>query len=408
VFEATFQAGGVLVRADLLLPARGGYRLTEVKSTASVKAQHLEDAAIQAWVARRAGLSITRVEIAHIDTSFVYPGGEDYEGLFAHADVLAEANGRAKEIPKWVKAARHTLDGDEPEIEPGPQCKDPHECPYIAYCSPRQDDAYPPEILPRGGALAAQLRAEGYADLRKVPKKRLTNPNHVRVWRVTKSGKAELNPAAREKLEALDYPRRYLDFETINFAVPVWKGTRPYSQVPFQWSCHVEQRNGKVEHRAFLADGSNDPRRAFAVSLVDALATHGPIIVYNATFERGRMQELAAAFPRLATALNAAIARIVDLLPIAREHYYHPEMRGSWSLKAVLPTVAPELAYDNLEVANGGMAQQAFAEILHPHTLPARRQKLREALLTYCERDTRAMVTIARFLATGRKPRALR
>ena len=127
----------------------------------------------------------------------------------------------------------------------------------------------------------------------------------------------------------------------------------------------------------------------------------GPIFVYNASFERSRMQELAEYYPDLASALIAAIDRIVDLLPIAREYYYHPDMRGSWSIKAVLPTIAPDLAYNNLEVANGGMAQEAFSEIMQGKTLPERRKQLRDALLLYCERDTLAMVRIVHYFEDG-------
>jgi hypothetical protein len=402
LFEATFQAGGVLVRADLLLPVRGGFDLVEVKSSSSVKDYHLEDAAIQAWVAGKAGLPVKRTRIAHIDTAFVCRGDDDYHGLFAHADISDEVAAREKSIPKWIKAAQRTLAGDEPETEPGEQCRKPFACPFSSYCSPANDKGYPPEILPHGKRVAVQLRAAGYNDLRKVPQKMLTRPKHLRILRATKSGKAELDPQAGEQLRALGYPRYFMDFETIQFAVPIWPETRPYVQVPFQWSCHVEKRSGKIEHKAFLADGTGDPRRAFAESLVKVLKRVGPILVYRATFERDRMQYLAETFPDLAPALRAAIERIVDLLPIAREHYYHREMRGSWSLKAVLPTIAPELAYDALEVADGNMAQAAFAEILDRETQPERRAALRESLLVYCERDTLAMVEIARFFMNGR------
>ena len=156
-----------------------------------------------------------------------------------------------------------------------------------------------------------------------------------------------------------------------------------------------------MTHCAFLADGQSDPRRTFATSLIEAVGTDGPVFVYNVSFERSRMQELADYYPDLAPALEAAIDRLVDLLPIAREHYYHPDMRGSWSIKAVLPTIAPDLAYDNLEVANGGKAQEAFAEIMQAETLPERRQQLQNALLLYCERDTLAMVRIAHNFESG-------
>jgi hypothetical protein len=398
VFEATFNAGGVLIRADLLLPDNGGYRMVEVKSSTSVKDYHLDDAAVQAWVAKQVGLSLTGVDIAHIDTSFVYPGNGDYQGLFAFADITKEAARLGMEVPDWIRSAQNTLAGDDPGTVPGEQCGTPFDCPFRAYCSPPEnEDGYPPELLPYGKTIAAELRAEGYADLRQVPEDRLSNPRHRRVWRATIAGKPELDPAAGAALRGLPYPRYYLDFETIQFAIPIWAGTRPYQQMPFQWSCHVETADGILTHLDFLAQGSGDPRRAFADTLLAAIGTEGPILVYNASFERSRMTELAEAYPDLAPALNEAVTRIVDLLPIAREHYYHPAMRGSWSIKAVLPTIAPQLDYGDLEVGNGGMAMEVFAEILDPVTVAEKRSRLRAALLEYCQRDTLAMVEVSRF-----------
>jgi hypothetical protein len=396
LFEATFQAGGVLVQLDLLLPARGGYRLVEVKSSTKVKSHHTEDAAVQAWVARKAGVPVKRVEIAHIDSSFVYPGGGNYEGLFVYEDMTSETEKLVRKVPGWIRAAQATLAGGEPDIEPGEQCSDPFACPFSRYCSP-QDDGYPPEILPRGKSVAKQLRHEGYDDLRKVPKGRLGDPRHQRIWRVTKSGRPELDREAGMLLKKLGQPRYYLDFETLGLAVPIWAGTHPYEQVPFQWSCNVERRTGRIEHRAFLSDGPGDPRRACAESLVKVLGERGPIFVYYASFERGRMLELAEAFPDLAPELRDAVNRIVDLHPLALEHYYHRDMRGSWSLKSVLPTIASELSYEHLEVADGGMAQQAFAEMLASETTRERRDHLRKTLLEYCERDTWGMVRLAHF-----------
>ena len=400
VFEATFQCKGVLVRADLLLPDSGRYRMAEVKSSTGVKDYHLADAAVQAWVARGAGIDLSAVEIAHINRDFVYPGGSDYRGLFRHTDISEQIRPMEQDVPNWIAAAKATLAGQEPDIAPGDQCSNPFECPFIAYCTPPiagADDGFPVEILPYGGALAASLRAEGFVDLRDVPEVRLSKPMHLRVWRATKHDTPELAPLAGEHVRALGYPRYYIDFETMQFVVPIWAGTSPYDQVPFQWSCHIEASKGSMTHTAFLADGSGDPRRPFAESLISTVGTVGAVIVYNAAFERTRLRELAESFSDLAPSLNNIIERMFDLLPVARQNYYHPDMRGSWSIKAVLPTIAPELAYDELEVGNGGMAQEAFAEILHPDTSQARRGQLRNALLIYCERDTLAMVKIAHY-----------
>lgn len=408
IFEAAFEAAGVRVRTDLLLPANRGYRLVEVKSSGGLKDYHVEDASVQAWVAEYAGTNLRKVEVAHIDKSFMYPGKGDYLGLFKHVDVSKDTRSYRKDIPKWIKVARKTLDGKEPDIEIGDHCKDPFVCPFTAHCKSEagvKEEAYPVEILPgsAGAKLAAILRKKGYGDLRKVPQKLITAPKLVRIWRATKSGKAELDAEAGRKLSALGYPRYYLDFETINSAVPIWAKTRPYAQVPFQWSCHIERKVGKLEHKAFLADGENDPRLALAKSMIRALGRKGPILAYNAGFEKGRIKELADNLPKQASALRAILKRIIDLLPIARDHYYHREMRGSWSIKSVLPTIAPELSYDNLEVADGGMAQEAFAEILHPETSLKRSRQLRKDLLEYCERDTLAMAKVARYFQTERE-----
>lgn len=403
LFEAAFQSGGVLVRADLLLPGRRArWRMLEVKSSSKVKPHHITDAAIQSWVVRRAGLDLSRVLITHVDTSFVYPGGGDYEGLLAHEDITREAADVARGVPGWIRAARNTLDGTDPRTEPGSQCNDPYDCPFIDHCGAGDaGPGHPPEEL-KDSNIARQLREEGYTDIGEIPAGRLSQPKHVRIWQAVRRNRAILDPAAGDQLRALGQPRYYLDFETIQFAVPIWAGTRPYQQIPFQWSCHVEDAGGRLRHHEFLAADATDPRRAFAESLLRVLRRRGPIFVYYAAFERSRVNELARDFPDLAPALVAVTRRFVDLLPIARDHYYHPRMRGSWSIKAVLPSIAPDLSYDDLEVADGLQAQVSFAEMIAPDTPRERRAQLRDGLRRYCERDTLAMVRIAHhFQRTG-------
>jgi len=402
VFEATFDADKVLVRADVLLPVADGYDLIEVKSSTVVKEYHYADVAVQAWVTRNAGVPIKRIKVAHIDNRFVYPGQENYQGLLAHVDVTDTVRQLENEVPTWIDSARQTLAGDQPAITPGKQCSEPYDCPFFAHCSPQSQSEFPVNILPRSGALATQLRAEGYEDLRDVPEEKLSSEIHQRIWRVSKSRQPELDSAVADELATLGYPRYYIDFETIHLAVPQWAGTRPYQKVPFQWSCHVEEESGDIRHYEFLAGGSSDPRRAFAESLIQTLGTSGVILVYNAAFECGRMEELAQDFSDLSMPLLAATQRLYDLWPLTRKHYYHPQMMGSWSLKVVLPAIAPELSYEGLEVADGGMAEDAFSEMMHPETTPERHAQLDRALRIYCGRDTLAMVKIVH-LFEGRR-----
>lgn len=398
IFEAAFLHNDVLVRTDLLVPEESSYRLVEVKSSTSVKDYHLEDITVQAWVMKQAGLQPTRCIVAHIDNSFVYPGGGDYQGLLKEESVDVEIRELIGEVPDWISQAQATLaQTEEPNTEPGDRCSKPFPCDFANYCSPPETVVeFPVEILPYGKKMAEKLRAEGYRDLREVPVEKLSNPKHIRVHRVSSTGIPELDAEATEAVRNLPYPRYYLDFETIAFAVPIWAGTSPYKQIPFQWSCHIEHADGSRAHKEFLDITGEDPRRGFAESLINTLGTDGPIIVYNAPFEGSRMKELADALPELAPQLLAAVDRLFDLLPLARNHYYHPAMKGSWSIKAVLPTIAPELDYSNLTVSHGGMAQDAYLDLISTELSDADKVELKEALLAYCEQDTLAMVFIAR------------
>ena len=320
--------------------------------------------------------------------------------LFTQEDVSADIGPLVKkDVSGWIKAARKTLDGKLPPMTDN--CDDPYECPFKAYCHADAPE-YPVDCLPRIGVQAAGLRAQGYDDIRDIPAGVLANPVQERVRKLTIFGKAELRPEAAAKLSELGWPRYYLDFETMNFAVPIWKGTRPYQQVPFQWSCHVGHEDGTMIHREFLDLSGDDPSRAFAESLLAAVNKRGPIMVYNQAFEGRIVAELALRCKDLATPLGAVAARFVDLLPITRENYYHPAMKGSWSIKSVLPTIAAELDYAGLEeVQDGGAAQRAFVEAIAPETAASRKKDLKRALLAYCERDTEAMVRLAKFLLGG-------
>lgn len=403
VFEATFQHDGVLVRADLLIPhGRIGWQMAEVKSSASVKSYHLGDLATQVWVAEACGINLTSAGIAHIDTSFVLTTEGLYDGLFAHAEMLPQAREVARGRSAVVKGARDVLAGDEPQREPGDHCSDPFDCEFIAHCSKHLPPApeWPVTLLPYGGG--KPWLAKGVVDLLALDPKDL-KPVQARIVEATRTGRPFHDPAgARKATEKWLRPFAFLDFETIAPAVPLWLGTRPYQQVPFQFSLHIEAEAGEpVTHHEFLGIDGSDPRATCSEALIATVPPTGAIIAYNASFERTVLRELAKAVPVHADALLDMAGRTVDLLPVARAHWYHRDQRGSWSIKAVLPTMADGLGYDELEVKDGGNAQEAFLEAISSGCSPARRWALEEGLKAYCERDTWAMVVVMRGLVGG-------
>lgn len=406
IFEATLEHEGLLVRADLLIPVRGGYRLIEVKSSGGMKDYYKDDFTIQKYVFENNGVKIKSVELACIDTLFVYQGDGDYSGLLKFINVDEIVSENIANVPNWVKGARAALSGDEPEISCGKHCNQPFECPFIDYCSKyigKEAPIFGLDMYSRLGAKKVEeLETKGIVNGLEVPDEYL-NATNKRIKEITLAGEYHLSPAAKTEIEQWPFPRYYFDFETIGFTIPRWANTSPFQQIPFQWSCHVEHENGSIQHFDFLDASGEDPRRKCAEKLIEILGKSGTIIAYHSSFEKGRISELAELFPDLAGDLLSINDRVEDLLPIMRAHYYHPEMRGSWSIKAVLPTIAPELSYENLEVGNGGDAQEAYLEITNPQTPSEIRETIKNSLLKYCEQDTLAMVKIVEFIRNNAK-----
>lgn len=394
LFEATFTHQGTLVRADVLERHAGVSRMIEVKSSTRVKEPHILDAAIQTLILRGSGVPLERVALMIVDRDFVYAGDGLYDGLLTTTDVTQQVEALLPSLPARVEALRQMLAGPEPQILVGPACADPYDCPLLEYCC--SGVAYHVALLPHGLPLAETLQWEGFLDVREIPEGRLTHPEHVRIWRSCKEGAPETDAELASFLRALPYPRYYLDFETVSPAVPIWPGTRPYDAVPYQFSVHVEHEDGRLEHREFLDLSGADPRRACARALLGALDTQGPVLTYT-SYETSRLRDLCRVCADERAGLERIVERVVDLYPVVRAYYYHPDMRGSWSLKAVLPTVAPDLHYgDLLGVHDGSEAEEAFLEAIGPVTGEARRAQLREQLLRYCERDTLAMTRLVR------------
>lgn len=414
IFEAGFKAAGALAFADVMLPVRKkgstAWKMVEVKSSTSVKDYHREDVAVQTFIAKAAGVRLENVAVACIDSSWVYPGEQNYQGLLKESDLTEEALSRAGEVEGWIaEAKRVAAKTVEPDIEMGAQCHTPFDCGFCNHCSRnRAQPEHPVDWLPQfSPAKRQQLAQQGVVELRDVPDDLLNERQRlVKQHTLAKSVFFDAAGAAAD-LAAHPLPAYFLDFETIQFAVPIWQGTRPYQQIPFQFSLHQIAEPGRLSHQAFLDLSGNDPSEPFARALIAACGKRGPIFVYNAAFEKSRIKELAERFPGLARPLAAIVSRVVDLLPIARERYYHPTQQGSWSIKAVLPAAVPELSYEDLTgVKDGGLAMAAYAEAIQPTATEMRKSEISGQLHRYCRLDTFAMVRLWQFF-NGRNEPAL-
>jgi hypothetical protein len=401
IFEAAFSAAGAIAFADVLIPVKksGGYlvwRMIEVKSSTTVKDYHREDASIQAFVARRAGLALDRVTVAYVDKIWEYRGGNDFRGLLREQDLTQETADEAPEVAHWIAEAQGIARRrTEPTRSTGAHCDDPFACGFKAYCEGQEPQAeYPVRWLPSIQTKKLKAAIDGGAiDMCDLPDE-LLNERQRLVKKHTLSGTVRFERAqAAAALAAHKLPAYFLDFETISFAVPIWKGTRPYQVVPFQFSLHRLSRSLRKTHQSFLDLSGRDPSQAFAHALIEKCGARGPIFVYS-SYEKSRIADLGKRFPALRTRLQAIVARLVDLMPIAEAYYYHPSQRGGWSIKDLLPAVT-DLDYDALSgVKNGGMAMEAYLEAIEPGTTAARKAQLERELLIYCALDTEAMVRL--------------
>lgn len=402
VFEAGISTHGALAYADVMLPEKGeegvSWKMIEVKASTFVKDYQRDDIAVQTYIATNAGVKIASVSLANINNEFIYQGDGNYVGLLWETDLTEEANSRADEVRQWIEGAQATAAfTEEPQIETGDHCGTPFACAFCNYCNRGKTwPEFPLSSLPRlHKNRQARIEAAGHDDLRDVPDEMLLEL-HRRIKKCSLTGETYFDAeGAAADLAPHGFPAYFLDFETVQFAVPIWKGTRPYQQLPFQFSLHILQENGTLTHHSFLDLTGEDPSEKFAETLISLCGNTGPVYVYNAGFERRIINEQATRFPQQAPDLQAIAARLVDLHPIAKNRFYHPSQHGSWSLKSVLPAAIPHLSYATLEgVQDGGAAVEAYQEAIRPDTSAERKVEIEEQLVSYCELDTFAMVEL--------------
>lgn len=397
IFEAAFEYAGCYARADILeyQPDIQRYRITEVKSSTKLKPEHLTDVSLQAWIMAKSGLPIEKIQVMHLNTECRYP---HLENLFTTVDVTDDVRSQYKSIAPRLQAILTAIRQPcAPDIDIGAHCEKPNPCEFIAHCWGAKN-LPPMSVLDLPGlrdkkwdyyqAGIIELSDSRLHDLTELQQRVIAcHLEHRRFHDVE---------AIKAAITTWPYPHRYLDFETINPAIPRYEGTRPYQQVPFQFSVHTQTHEGAaLTHTAYLHDNTDDPRPALIPALLNACGEHGAIIAYHSAFEGDRIKELAEYSPNHADALLALLPRLVDPLPLIREHLYDPAFHGRFGLKSVAPALLGESeSYDGMLVANGGEAQRAFEKLISPSTPATEKNQLKTAMLDYCNKDTAIMIPL--------------
>ena len=413
ICEASFSHEGSFCSVDILRLCENGakensYEIIEVKSSTSVKPNYMDDMAFQYHVLANCGLKIKSISLMHINNEYILKeeGNLDIQNYFKIQDCTEDVLSMQRNITVKIEYLKnYAAQESEPVMDIGAQCHDPYECVYCAYCW---------KHIPENSIFIISGRA-----LRYEKKLELYSRGIVTVEQLLKSGE-ELNASARLQSETLfynrppaidkeairaflntiSYPLYFLDFETMQEAIPLYSGMRPFMQAPFQYSLHIQKSKGaELTHKEFLAEEGKDPRRALAERLCADIPKDVCVLAYNMSFEKSRIKELSDHFIDLSEHLMNLHDNFKDLMqPFQTFAYYSNELCGSYSIKKVLPALCPddpELDYHALDlIHNGGEAQQSYARLSDGSINTEEKQRIKKALLDYCRLDTLAMVKI--------------
>lgn len=403
LFEAAFKSGNAYARADILNPVgKNDWEIVEVKSSTDVKDVNLHDLALQRYAYEGVGLSITKCFILHINNEYVRKGEVEPKKLFTKTDVTSEVRDLLKSVPSNLRTMIDVIrQKRHPDVKIGLQCNDPYNCPLQELCWKFLPEHNPLTLYYFNKGKAFELIHDGHLDIRKLPASvSLSDKQDIQV-RALQSGKVYIDKEGIcDFLEQLEYPLYCLDFETFGTAIPLFDDVRPYEQIPFQFSLHIVESEGKKpKHESFLADGSSDPRPEILQRLRKSLGHKGSIVAYNAPFDKHKLSKACGIFKEYAKWYQAIEPRFVDLLtPFKSFHYYHPDQCGSASIKAVLPALTGK-SYDGLEISEGGTASLEYLRVTFGDVDEKERQKVRRDLATYCALDTEGMMLIVEELA---------
>lgn len=395
IYEATFCYNDILVMVDILHKGKKGWEIYEVKQSTEVKDEHKSDISIQYHVVSGSGLSVTKANLVHINREYIRNGDINIRELFLIEDLTKEVIEKQGFVKDELKKMQHMLKNGCPDIAIGAYCHAPYACDFISYCWKHIPDNSVFDISGTGINKFASYR-EGKVSFKDLDLKELNFKQRMQV-------DAELNGTVtidkkgiREFLDTLRYPIYFLDFEVFyQEPIPPFDGTRPYMRIPFQYSLNwIEKAGGKLHHHEFLVEAGKDGREEIAKQLSDMIPDKASVAAYNTTFEIGVIKALAEGFSAYRKKLISINENMIDMMvPFRKRYYYIKEMKGSYSLKNVLPAIFPELSYEGLAVSGGEDAVMAYKRLAKSKDSKEKVQITKD-LLEYCKLDTLGMVSL--------------
>lgn len=403
-FKRKFITDDLYAESDIVVtdPETGALAIYEVKSGTKVKDDYVIDVTFQKIAAERTGAVVAKVCVITVDNSYVRNGEIAADSLLKVTDVTEDVSASRALIEQQIAEALTQL-----ETEPRPDitryCDDKLKCAFVthhfkdipAYNVSHIRGIYRPKL--------DELIARGILDIREVPadfkiSERQRRQVEIAVSNVPHAMASEI----KETLDTLKFPLRFFDYETFGYAIPMYNGIKPYQAVPVQFSLHTLMPDGHLTHAFHIASGNGkNPGMEITEELHKAIDGEvGTVIVWNASFEKGRNREGQELHPQFAGFLQQLNDSMFDLETIfgTRQLYAHPGFFGRSSLKAVLPVVAPHLSYDDMEIGDGQTASIRWYHLATGRLNEDEHRETYAQLKDYCDLDTLAMVEIYNFL----------
>jgi hypothetical protein len=397
LFEAGVMVGNLFSRTDILNPVNEDeWDIIEVKSSTEIKDINLHDVSFQKLCWEESGLKIRKCFLAYINNKYVKNGEINPQELFIVDDITEPVGFKSLDIRDKISGMMEIINlPDCPEAIIGACCSDPYDCPLMDTCW-----AELPEhnvfTLYYGGKKSCELYDRGIVEIADIPKTyKLNDKQQIQLSCVANDNVHIDKEGIKEFLGGLEYPLYLLDFETFSTVIPVYDGTRPYQNIPFQFSLHIQENpGGKLQHHEYLAEGKDDPRPGLLAALHNKIGDAGSIVAYNKSFEENVLKDLASAFPEYSEWINGILPGFVDLLvPFRSFNYYNPLQHGSASIKKVLPAITGS-GYEGMAIAKGDDASLAFLDMAYGNLADEEKLQIRNNLLEYCGLDTEAMARI--------------
>jgi len=397
LYEAVFQHERTLVMLDILHQENGKWYAYEVKSSAKVTKRHILDAALQYHIVTNAGLPLEDVYIITINKEYTKNGPIDLNQFFSITSVLKEVKAKQGYIKENLMNAKYTLQQSRiPKINIGPHCTAPYPCDFIGYCWQNVPENSILNLTGLDKNLKFERYHQGYEKIDDLPQDfELPLAARIQIQAHQRNQEYINHERLRKFMGNIKYPLYFMDFESFMAALPIYDGTYPYEHIPFQYSLHYQaDENREVQHYEFLAKAGPDPRKDFLERLLADTERPGQLIVFDKNFEKKILNQLKAEFPAYQEYIDDRLQRIIDLsVPFHKLIYYHPAMKGSFKLKAILHAITGNNTYNEYKIEHGGIASLVFEQLIEEPD-PEKVAQTRENLLAYCKMDTEALIII--------------